>query len=86
MDIIGYIGCVLLHGSTWCQMIKTLRRKQVDDISLVYWLCVISGLVLYLIYSIQIHVTVYIVANCFGLLSSFLYLTLYFIYKRRMIK
>jgi hypothetical protein len=43
-------------------------------------------LILYLVYSIQIHVMVYIIANCFGLLSSFLYLTLYFVYKRRMIK
>jgi len=82
-EVIGFAGMCLVHLSTFPQLWKTWKTKKVRDISIPFWLCLWSGLLLYLIYAILIDNIVYIVSNVLGLSVNGFMLVLLIKYRRR---
>jgi len=83
MEIFGWIGMVMIQGSSILQLIKTLKRKSVKDVSLGFWIFIGLGLTMYLIYAIHIADPVYIASNGIGLSIVTLYIVIYFLTARK---
>ncbi len=71
IEIIGYAAALLTTISFLPQVIKTIRTKDTQGISLFMYLLFVAGIVLWLIYGISISNMVIILANALTLgLSS----------------
>ncbi|MBI1729041.1 SemiSWEET transporter [Candidatus Acetothermia bacterium] len=61
--IIGYVAAVATTSSFLPQLIKILRKRRAEDISLLMYLIFVSGITLWLIYGILVHEMPIIAAN-----------------------
>jgi MtN3 and saliva related transmembrane protein len=66
--MIGILATILTIGSILPQIKKTWESKSVDDLSLWQMVILTIGILFWLLYGIQIHDTVVIVANSISLL------------------
>ena len=82
IQIFGWIGLLLLHGSNLPQIYKTIKTKEVKGISMSLWIIVFLGLTSYLIYSILRGDVVYIVSNILGLTGTGFQIILILKYKK----
>lgn len=81
-NILGIIAGVLTSISMIPQLIKVIKEKNVDDISLVMLLILISGLSLWVWYGFKKDELPIILSNAFAVLVNICLLVSYIIYKK----
>ncbi|SFN20956.1 MtN3 and saliva related transmembrane protein [Chryseobacterium oleae] len=81
-NILGIIAGVLTSISMIPQLIKVIKEKNVDDISLVMLLVLISGLSLWVWYGFKKDELPIILSNAFAVLVNISLLVSYMIYKK----
>ena len=80
--IIGLAAGVLTASSLIPQIVKTLREKKADDVSLVMLFVLQAGLVLWIIYGFKRNDLPIIATNCFSLLVNIFMVILRFRYHK----
>ena len=80
---IGIFGAILLQGSTLFQIVKFIRSKKTEGVSIGFWWVVLIGLCCYLVYSIHISDTLYFCSNAIGIVFNSISITLYYHYRKR---
>ncbi len=68
--LIGFIGVVLINSCYLPQLIKTIKSKKAGDISLMFYILLISGMFFSLTYAISRKDIVYIVSGISSILQS----------------
>ncbi|PQA96778.1 hypothetical protein B0A69_01525 [Chryseobacterium shigense] len=81
-NILGIIAGVLTSISMIPQLIKVIRDKNVDDISLVMLIVLISGLSLWVWYGCMKNELPIILSNAFAVLVNISLLVSYMIYRK----
>lgn len=81
-NVLGIIAGVLTSISMIPQLIKVIKEKNVDDISLVMLLVLISGLSLWVWYGCMKNELPIILSNAFAVLVNISLLICYMIYKK----
>ncbi|WP_223606925.1 SemiSWEET transporter [Chryseobacterium sp. OSA05B] len=81
-NTLGIIAGVLTSISMIPQLIKVIKEKNVDDISLVMLLVLISGLSLWVWYGFKKDELPIILSNAFAVLVNISLLICYMIYKK----
>ncbi|NML71588.1 SemiSWEET transporter [Chryseobacterium sp. RP-3-3] len=81
-NVLGIIAGVLTSISMIPQLIKVIKEKNVDDISLVMLVVLISGLSLWAWYGFMKNELPIIVSNAFAVLVNISLLICYMIYKK----
>lgn len=74
LDIIGYLAGFLTTIAWWPQVYKTWRSKNVDGLSMMYYLMLTIGLSLWLVYGIALGLATLIIPNAISVVAS-LYIT-----------
>ena len=82
-QIIGLAAGILTASSLLPQVVKTLREKKADDVSLVMLLVLQAGLVLWIVYGFKREDIPIIATNCFSLLVNIFMVVLRVKYKRK---
>ncbi|CAD0223948.1 SemiSWEET transporter [Chryseobacterium sp. D764] len=82
-NILGIIAGFLTSVSMIPQLVKVIREKNVEDISLVMLLVLISGLSLWVWYGIKKDEMPIILSNGFAVLVNISLLICYFIYNKK---
>ena len=82
-EIIGYAAAALTMFGFIPQMVKMLRTKSVDDVSLVMMVQMGLGVFLWMIYGLHLKNSPLIVANVVSLTTLVLGLFVYFRYTTR---
>jgi len=75
-DILAYIAGVILMMSYFPQLIKSLKNKKVDDLSLLMLVATLTSSILYEIYSYMLHLIPVIIMNGIFTISVLLQLIL----------
>jgi lipid-A-disaccharide synthase-like uncharacterized protein len=83
MKIFGFIGIILVQGSTLFQIQRFYLRKRSADVSIGFWWMIYLGLYSYLVYSIYIVDWIYITSNSIGLILSSISIIMYYHYRKR---
>ncbi len=81
-QIIGLTAGVLTASSLFPQLIKTIKEKKAEDISLVMLLILLSGICLWIVYGIKRDDFPIIATNSFSLLLNIIMIVLRIKYKR----
>jgi MtN3 and saliva related transmembrane protein len=81
-NILGIIAGILTSVSMVPQLIKVLKEKNVDDISLVMLLVLITGVSLWVWYGVIKSEWPIILSNAFSVLMNLSLLVCYMIYKK----
>ena len=81
-NILGIIAGILTSVSMVPQLVKVLREKNVDDISWVMLLVLISGLSSWVWYGVLKDELPIIISNAFAVLMNISLLICYIIYKK----
>jgi MtN3 and saliva related transmembrane protein len=81
-QIIGLAAGILTACSLLPQVIKTLKEKKADDVSLVMLLVLMAGLIMWIIYGIKRDDFPIIATNCFSFLVNITMVVLRIKYKR----
>ena len=63
VDIFGYLAAILTTAAFLPQLIKTLKTKKADDVSLTTLIMFIIGVLFWIIYGFKISSTPILVAN-----------------------
>ena len=74
IEIFGYIAAVLTTAAFLPQLIKTLKTKKADDVSLVTLIMFIIGVLCWIIYGYNISSTPILIANLITLILNLLIL------------
>jgi MtN3 and saliva related transmembrane protein len=74
IEIFGYIAAVLTTAAFLPQLIKTLKTKKADDVSLVTLIMFIIGVLCWIIYGYKISSIPILVANLITLILNLLIL------------
>ena len=74
VDIFGYLAAVLTTAAFLPQLIKTLKTKKADDVSLTTLIMFIIGVLSWVIYGYQISSTPILIANLITLILNLLIL------------
>ena len=74
VDIFGYFGAVLTTAAFLPQLIKTLKSKKADDVSLTTLIMFIVGVISWIIYGYKITSIPILIANLITLILNFLIL------------
>jgi len=82
VNIIGISASVFTAISSFPQLLKLVREKKADDISLVMLLVLLSGLALWIFYGCLKEDWILIIANSFSFLLNITLLVLAIIYKK----
>jgi len=69
MELVGVTGTLIVCLSIIPQIAKTLRTKRATDISIIYLVTMMSGLVLLTVYSIYKEIPVFIFGNVISMAS-----------------
>ena len=80
-NIYGWIGMILVQGSSMPQIIKAMITKDVSGVSWLFWIALCIGLSCYLIYAFKIRTTVYKVSNLIGITFCLIMLGCLYFYK-----
>jgi MtN3 and saliva related transmembrane protein len=70
IDILGLIGILIISFSGITQLIKAVKTRSVDDLSLTFFILLFIGIVLLQIYSISIGNIIYIIGNIVSLIMT----------------
>lgn len=81
-NILGIIAGILTSASMVPQLVKILKEKNVEDLSWVMLLVLISGVSLWVWYGIMKEEWPIILSNAFSVLLNSTLLVCYFIYKK----
>ena len=81
IQIIGLAAGILTASSLIPQVIKTLREKKAEEVSLAMLFVLQAGLILWIFYGIRRNDLPIIVTNCFSLLVNITMVVLRFKYK-----
>lgn len=81
-QLIGIVAGVLTASSMLPQLIKTIKEKEAEDISVVMLLVLISGLSLWIFYGIKRDDMPLIITNGFSLLLNFAMVFLRYRYRK----
>ena len=74
IEIFGYIAAVLTTAAFLPQLIKTLKTKKADDVSLITLIMLIIGVLCWIIYGYNISSTPILIANLITLILNLLIL------------
>jgi len=74
VDIFGYLAAILTTAAFLPQLIKTLKTKKADDVSLTTLIMFIIGLLSWIIYGYKISSTPILFANLITLVLNLLIL------------
>ena len=74
IEIFGYIAAVLTTAAFLPQLIKTLKTKKADDVSLITLIMFIIGVLCWIIYGYQISSIPILIANLVTLILNLLIL------------
>jgi len=74
VDIFGYFAAILTTAAFLPQLIKTLKTKKADDVSLTTLIMFIIGVLSWIIYGYEISSTPILIANMVTLILNFLIL------------
>lgn len=80
---VGLVAGILTAISLLPQLIKVIRKKKVDDISIVYLCVLLAGLSLWVWYGILREDLPIIITNSFSVLVNLSLMVLVLIYKRK---
>ena len=69
-ETIGVIGIVVICFAGLPQLVKTIKTKSVEDLSLPFFIMILVGAFLLLVYSIYIKDLIYIVGNILTILIT----------------
>ena len=69
-ETIGVIGIVVICFAGLPQLVKTIKTKSVEDLSLPFFIMILVGASLLLVYSIYINDLIYIVGNILTILIT----------------
>ncbi|PWN64941.1 hypothetical protein C1631_020155 [Chryseobacterium phosphatilyticum] len=83
VNVLGIIAGFLTSVSMIPQLVKVIKEKNVEDISLVMLLVLISGLSLWVWYGIKKDEMPIILSNGFAVLVNISLLICYFIYNKK---
>jgi len=81
-QIIGLAAGVCTAMSLLPQIIKTIRDKKAEDVSLVMLFVLMTGIILWIVYGFQKHDFPIIATNCFSLAANITMTILRIIYHR----
>ena len=70
IDIFGYFAAVLTTAAFLPQLIKTLKTKKADDVSLTTLIMFITGVLCWIIYGYKISSTPILIANLVTLILN----------------
>ena len=85
IEFFGYIAAILTTAAFLPQLIKTLKTKKAEDVSLVTLIMVICGVVSWIIYGYKISSLPILIANIITLILN-LYILISKIYYSRSIR
>ncbi len=74
VDIFGYFAAILTTAAFLPQLIKTLKTKKADDVSLTTLIMFIVGVLSWIIYGYEISSTPILIANLITLILNLLIL------------
>ena len=74
VDIFGYLAAILTTSAFLPQLIKTLKTKKADDVSLTTLVMFIIGVLSWIIYGYKISSTPILIANLITLILNLLIL------------
>ena len=74
IEIFGYIAAILTTAAFLPQLIKTLKTKKADDVSLITLIMFIIGVLCWIIYGYQISSIPILIANLITLILNLLIL------------
>ena len=74
VDIFGYFAAILTTSAFLPQLIKTLKTKKADDVSLTTLIMFITGVLSWIIYGYKISSTPILIANLITLILNLLIL------------
>ncbi|MGI8951569.1 MAG: SemiSWEET transporter [Chitinophagaceae bacterium] len=80
--IVGVAAGILTASSMLPQLIKTFKKKQAEDVSVVMLLVLISGICLWIYYGIMKTDWPIILTNAFSLLLNIIMIILRMMYKK----
>lgn len=83
VDILGYSGGVILSICLAPQIYKVLKTREVENISLLWQILYITGIVLHLYYSIHYHLLPIFIPTIIELVLILILLTLKIIFKEK---
>ena len=69
-ELTGTIGSLIVCMSAFPQIIKTLRTKKADDISISYLIILMAGITLITVYAFHIGDIVFILGNILSVVST----------------
>ena len=82
IEFFGYFAAILTTLAFIPQLIKTLKTKKADDVSLTTLIMFLTGVAAWIIYGIQISSKPILVANIITFLLNFLILVFKLIYSK----
>ena len=82
-NIFGFIAAALTTIAFLPQVIKTLRTKKAEDVSIVMLLMFITGLLFWIVYAIQTNALPVLIANIITFILNVTILTLKLIYEKQ---
>ena len=71
VDIYGYVAAILTTAAFLPQLIKTLKTKKADDVSLTTLIMFITGVLSWIIYGYEISSLPILLANLITLILNF---------------
>ena len=74
VEIVGYFAAILTTIAFIPQLIKTLKTKRADDVSLITLIMFLTGVFLWIIYGFRINSTPILIANTITFLLNLLIL------------
>ena len=81
-EILGTVGSLILCASAIPQIVKTYRTKSSGDLSILYLITLMFGLMLLMVYSIYVKDFVFIFGNTLAISSTGIMIFLWFKYKK----
>ena len=75
VDIFGYVAAILTTAAFLPQLIKTLKTKKADDVSLTTLIMFITGVLSWIIYGYEISSLPILLANLITLILNLLILS-----------
>jgi len=82
IEFFGYFAAILTTIAFIPQLIKTLKTKKADDVSLTTLIMFLTGVAAWIIYGIQISSKPILIANIITFLLNFLILVFKLIYSK----
>jgi len=81
-QVLGWIATILFSFMIIPQMIKTLKTKNTEGVSLGLFLIYLTANIIALIYAFMITQPPLIIKYEIGIMTAILYLTIYYIYSK----